>query len=106
MSESTLPAGPGKSTAEAAPGARQRLARIWDSDLLWSFRRSPVAIVAAVVTLLILLGALLAPVLAPQRAFDPGSLNLMDGFLKPMERSPASGQLHVLGTDNQGRDIL
>jgi peptide/nickel transport system permease protein len=87
----------------AAP--KSRLARAWDSDLAWSFRHSPVAMVASAVTLLILLMALFAPLIAPQNAFDPGSVRLDDGFLKPMERG-GTGLLHVLGTDSQGRDIL
>ncbi|MGH6814195.1 MAG: ABC transporter permease [Hyphomicrobiaceae bacterium] len=84
---------------------KARLARVWDSDLAWSFRHSPVAVAAAVTVCLILLSALLAPWIAPQNAFDPGSLRLDDGFLKPLERGGA-GLLHVLGTDSQGRDIL
>jgi peptide/nickel transport system permease protein len=85
---------------------KARLARVWDSDLAWSYRHSPVAVVAGVVTLLILLFAVLAPWIAPQNAFDPGSVRLEDGFLRPMERSPGSGFLYILGTDNQGRDLL
>jgi peptide/nickel transport system permease protein len=85
---------------------KARLARAWDSDLAWSYRRSPVAIAASFTTLAIVLLALLAPLIAPQDAFDPGAVSLEDGFLKPMERSPNSGLLHVLGTDGQGRDLL
>ncbi|PTN44281.1 ABC transporter permease, partial [Achromobacter xylosoxidans] len=40
-------------------------ARAADSDLWHSFKRSPGAIIAAIVTLAILLGALFAPVVAP-----------------------------------------
>lgn len=83
---------------------RGRFARAWDSDLVWSFRHSPVAMVAAFTALVILLLAFLAPWIAPQNAFDPGAVRLDDGFLKPMEHG-AAGALHVLGTDSQGRDI-
>ncbi|MCL4764811.1 MAG: ABC transporter permease [Hyphomicrobiaceae bacterium] len=85
---------------------RAGLFRAWDSDLAWSYRRSPVAIVASLTTALILLLALLAPWVAPQDAFDPGAIRLDDGFLEPMQRSPGTGMLHVLGTDSQGRDLL
>lgn len=84
---------------------KSRFERAWDSDLAWSYRHSPVAIGASAVTALILLLALLAPLIAPQNAFDPGSVRLDDGFLKPMELG-GTGLLHVLGTDSQGRDIL
>jgi peptide/nickel transport system permease protein len=95
------------SSAPPEPSAERMgpLARAWDSDLAFSFRSSPLAIGAGILTLIFMLGALLAPWIAPQNAFDPASLNLMDGFLRPMERS-MSGNLHVLGTDSQGRDLF
>ena len=86
-------------------GIGARLARAWDSDVAWSYRHSPVAIVASIATAIILLLALLAPWIAPQNAFDPGSVKLDDGFLRPMQRG-GGGLLHVLGTDSQGRDIV
>lgn len=85
---------------------RAGMRRAWESDLAWSYRRSPVAIVASITTLSILLMAVLAPWIAPQNAFDPGSIRLDDGFLEPMQRSPATGMLHVFGTDSQGRDLF
>jgi peptide/nickel transport system permease protein len=83
-----------------------RLARALDSDLAWSYRHSPVAVAASLTTAVIVLLAVFAPLIAPQNAFDPGVVRLEDGFLKPLERSPGSGLLHVLGTDSQGRDML
>ena len=102
-----VPSHPTPPRAEAAPPPRTpgRLARAWDSDLAYSFRRSPVAVIAGVVAVAFLAVAILAPWLAPQRAFDPSALDLMDGFLRPMQRG-SGGALHVLGTDNQGRDML
>lgn len=81
-------------------------ARIWDSDVIWSFRHSPVAIVAGLVVALIALAALLAPWLAPTNPYDPSQLNLMDGFTPPMEPNAFTGNSYILGTDNQGRDVL
>ena len=83
-----------------------RLARAWDSDIAYSFRHSPVAVVAAVVALTIILAAILAPVIAPYDPFDPATLNLMDGFTPPMEPNAFTGNTYWLGTDNQGRDIF
>ncbi len=83
-----------------------RLARAWDSDLAWNFRCSPVAVGAALTTLIIFALAFLAPLIAPQDAFNPGAISLEDGFLQPMERSPTTNMLHMLGTDSQGRDML
>jgi peptide/nickel transport system permease protein len=83
-----------------------RFARMWDSDIAWSFRHSPVAIGAAFMALLIILAAAFAPLIAPHDPFNPATLNLMDGFTPPMEPNMISGNVYWLGTDNQGRDIL
>jgi len=81
------------------------LRKTWDHDLAWSFRRSPVTVVAAVLTLACVGGALLAPWLAPQDPFDLAALDLNDAFIPPLW--DAAGRLaYPLGTDNQGRDIL
>jgi len=85
---------------------RGRLYRMWDSDVAYAFRRSPVAIVAALVAVLIVGAAALAPFLAPTNPYDPSSLNLMDGFTPPGVENPFTGNSYVLGTDNQGRDVL
>lgn len=79
--------------------------RFRDSDIFFSFRRSPVTIVAAIVTIVLVLAALLAPWIAPYNPFDPASLNLMDGFTRPMTDS-MMGNYFVLGSDHQGRDVL
>ncbi len=76
-----------------------------DSDIGFSFRSSPVAVGAAVVALICLLGALLAPLLAPHNPMDLTTLELSDARLPPAWE--AEGRLRfVLGTDDQGRDIL
>ena len=92
-----------ENTVEARPS---RLARALDSDLFYSFRRSPVTIIAAVVVALLTLGAFLAPVLAPYNPYDPSSLNLMDGFTPPATPNAFTGNEYLLGTDDQGRDVL
>ena len=76
-----------------------------DSDLWYSFRRSPVTIVAAAVAFIFLFCAVFAPLVAPYRPFDPATLNLLDGFTAPMGQG-FSGDLYWLGTDGQGRDIF
>ena len=85
---------------------RGRLARAWDSDLAYSFRTSPVALVAGVVAVIIILAAILAPWIAPQNPFNPAELILMDGFTPPMSESAMSGTYYLLGSDNQGRDVF
>src|SRR5690242_18170907 len=86
----------------ATPGA---LARFFDSDIVWSFRRSPVTIAAAAVTAILVLGAVLAPLVAPHNPFDPASLRLLDS-LDPPAWQAGGDWSYLLGTDDQGRDIL
>lgn len=90
-------------TPETRPSA---LARAWDSDIAYSFRRSPLAIIAALVSLIIILAAVFAPWIAPHDPFNPATLNLMDGFTPPMEPNAFTGNVYWLGTDNQGRDVF
>ena len=74
-------------------------------DLAYSFRRSPVAIAAAVLTVICVGGALLAPWLAPHNPFDAASLDLNKAFAPPAW--VAQGVTNFpLGTDDQGRDVL
>jgi peptide/nickel transport system permease protein len=88
--------------AAAAPSAA---ARFLDSDLWHSFSRSPVAVLSAVVALLCIGGAVLAPWIAPQDPFDLATLNLSDAFKPPawVEEGDAA---FPLGSDDQGRDIF
>ena len=83
-----------------------RLARAWDSDLAWSFRHSPVALVSGFVVVLLVFGAVFAPLVAPYDPFNPASLNLMNGFTPPMEPNAFTGESFWLGTDDQGRDVF
>jgi peptide/nickel transport system permease protein len=74
-------------------------------DLAYSFRRSPVAIAAALLAAVCVGSALLAPWLAPYNPFDAASLDLNSALSPPawIEHGTTS---HLLGTDDQGRDIL
>ena len=78
---------------------------IWNNDLAYSFRRSPVAIAAAVLTVICVGGALLAPWLAPHNPFDAASLDLNKAFAPPAWVAQGAANF-PLGTDDQGRDIL
>ena len=82
------------------------LRRFLDSDFVYDFRQAPIAIAAAVIVALLFLVAILAPLLAPTNPFDPASLNLMNGFTPPMTPNMFTGESFVMGTDDQGRDLL
>ncbi len=85
---------------------RSLLGRAFDSDLGRSFRRSPLTVMAATVTLVLLLAAVLAPLLAPTNPHDPATLNLMNGFTPPLTDNAFTAERFLLGTDDQGRDML
>ena len=73
---------------------------------LWeSFRRSPLAIAAATIAALCLVGAVFAGALAPYDPFDLARLELGDARLPPAWLDGGTPR-YLLGTDDQGRDIL
>ena len=82
-----------------------RLRAAWDHDLAWSFRRSPVVMLAALMTVVCVGGAVFAPWIAPHNPFDSGTLVLTDGFTPPAWTAGGTSR-YLLGTDDQGRDIL
>ncbi|HEV7412538.1 MAG TPA: ABC transporter permease, partial [Casimicrobiaceae bacterium] len=89
----------------AATVRASRLARWRDSDLAYSFRRSPVALVSAAVLAICLGGAMFAPWVAPHNPFDLATLNLLDALSPPQGMAGAQPG-YLLGTDDQGRDVL
>jgi peptide/nickel transport system permease protein len=79
--------------------------RLVDSDLFFSFRRSRITIMAALILVVIPVSGLLAPWIAPHNPFDLASLDLMDSEIPPAWMEGGDPRF-FLGTDNQGRDIL
>ncbi|GJD95681.1 ABC transporter permease [Methylobacterium iners] len=84
---------------------RSRWARFLDSDLFSSFRRSKIAMAAFAVTLLFFTVALAAPWISPQNPYDPAQLELMNSNLPPLWQAEGVRPF-LLGTDDQGRDVL
>jgi len=82
-----------------------RLRHAFDSDLGYSFRTSPTAVLAAAIALVCVVCAVFAPWVAPHNPFDLASLDLMNARLPPMW-SEGGNPSFPLGTDDQGRDIL
>ena len=79
--------------------------RWFDGDVGHSFLNSPTAIVAAVIACVCVFGALFAPWLAPHNPFDLATLELSNARLPPAWSEGGSSNF-LLGTDDQGRDIL
>ncbi len=73
-----------------------------------SYARSRVAVAALVLLLLILAAAICAPLISPQNPYDLAQLDIMDSKLAPGSQSTSGGAgwTFLLGTDDQGRDML
>jgi len=66
---------------------------------------SPITLVSIGIMLLFMLAAALAPLIAPQNPYDLATLNLREARTPPLWQE--GGKLpYLLGTDDQGRDIL
>jgi peptide/nickel transport system permease protein len=81
------------------------LSRWLDSDVGYSFRTSPVAIAAAAIAFVCAFCAVFAGWVAPHDPFDLTTLVLSDARLPPAWEAEGSRK-YLLGTDDQGRDIL
>ncbi|MCP1336853.1 ABC transporter permease [Futiania mangrovi] len=103
MSALPTPETPETGRAQARPAGL--LARLDESDLLYSFRRSPIVVVAAAISVLMILAAIFAPLVAPQDPFDMAQLDLLDSLLPPVWVEGGMWK-YPLGTDDQGRDIF
>ena len=79
--------------------------RAWHSDVGYSFRHSPVAILAGLIAFVCLFCAVFANLVAPHNPFDLATLELSDAFLPPAWAAEGNPK-YLLGTDDQGRDIL
>ncbi len=89
----------------AGPPPRSAFQRLRDSDLFYSFTQQKLVMLAGFVTVLILAVAILAPWLAPHDPYDLKALSLLDSNLPPRWLKDGDPKF-LLGTDDQGRDIL
>ncbi|RZI95565.1 MAG: ABC transporter permease [Variovorax sp.] len=84
---------------------KKTLARWYDSDVGYSFRHSPVAITAAVIAFICVFCAVFAGWVAPHDPYNLSTLRSEDASLPPAWAEGGS-RTFLLGTDDQGRDIL
>ena len=82
-----------------------RFNRFMDSDLMFSFLSSKLTVVSAIITLIFFVAAIFAPLVAPHRPFDPATIDLLDAFTPPVWAEYGDARF-LLGTDDQGRDVL
>jgi len=105
MSDATLSSKSEASAPRQRPSSAGRLKRIIESDLFYSFRRSRLTMLAAGVTALFFLAAIFASALSVQNPFDPAQLQLLNSRIPPLWTVDGQSPF-LLGTDEQGRDVL
>ena len=70
------------------------------------FAESRLALLGLAVLAVIVVIAIAAPWISPQNPYDLAQLDVMDSKLPPGEKSSTTGEPYLLGTDDQGRDML
>ncbi|MBL8512378.1 MAG: ABC transporter permease [Betaproteobacteria bacterium] len=81
------------------------LKRFFDGDIWWSFKHNKLVMIAFVIAALCVFASAFAPLVAPHNPFDLKTLNLLDAFTPPAWAANGKSQF-LLGTDDQGRDVL
>ena len=79
--------------------------KIIKNDIGYSFVKSKIAVISTIVFLTILICSTFAELIAPYNPFDPVNVSLLDAFTPPVWVDGGSTNF-VLGTDQQGRDML
>lgn len=94
-----------KPPSDAAAGTHSFWFRVYDSDLFYSFRTSPLVVISALLCVVFILGAILAPWIAPTNPYDLKTLDILDSFLPPFWL-PDGKMTYLLGTDDQGAGVF
>ena len=81
------------------------LNRIRNSDVYFSFKKSPTAIISSIILAIIFFCSFFVELVVPYNPFDPSSLSLMEAFTPPSWTEDGLSKF-ILGTDGQGRDML
>jgi peptide/nickel transport system permease protein len=79
--------------------------KLYDTDVGYSFFNSKVAIFSFLLFFIIAFCSLFAEFVSPYDPFDPLNISLMDAFIPPIW-SEGGDVRFILGTDQQGRDML
>ena len=85
--------------------SNSKLKQFFAGDLWYDFHHSPVALLSFSNSVLCLLLALTAQLIAPFDIFDLAAIDLMDADLPPPWAGEEGDSRFFLGTDDQGRDI-
>ncbi|MEK0453352.1 MAG: Oligopeptide transport system permease protein OppC [Synergistaceae bacterium] len=81
------------------------ISKIIKSEGLYNFKRNPFAIAGALIILVFLLTAIFGPHMVSQNPYDLAQLDLNDSYKPPIWQE-GSDPRFILGTDDQGRDMV
>ena len=76
-----------------------------ENEFIYLFVTNPIAQIAAFIALLCVGGAALSPWIAPFNPYDIASIDLMDSLMPPAWETDGDARF-LIGTDDQGRDML
>ena len=76
-----------------------------ENELVYLFINSRIAQIAALISIICIGAAALSPWLAPSNPYDIASIDIMDSLIPPVG-SDGSDARFLIGTDDQGRDLL
>lgn len=103
--DSTPDSTPTPISTSAGGGVAARCMGRFSSSFLTRFAANPTGKLALLLLALTLLTAFAGPFLAPQDPYDPAALDILDARLPPGSAAAAGGT-YLLGSDEQGRDLL
>jgi peptide/nickel transport system permease protein len=83
----------------------KKMGAFFRSEFFHNFVRSPGAVAGLLIVIFFLIVVLIGPACTPQNPYDIASLDLMDAYKPPLWMEGGDSAF-VLGTDEQGRDIL
>jgi len=76
-----------------------------ENEFVYLFLHNRLAQLAALVALLCIGGAVLSPWIAPSNPYDLANIDLLDSLLPPVWNEDGDARF-IIGTDDQGRDLL
>lgn len=81
------------------------LQRFLNSDIYYGFKSSPSAYISFFILCCVVCVAIFAPMIVPHDTLDLAKVDLMNADLPPMWMEYGEAQF-IIGTDDQGRDVL
>jgi len=84
---------------------RRRIDNFKNSYLWYSFKKDKIAIICLIILISLVAMAVFAPLIAPYNPYDSANIDVMNSEIPPVWIEGGDPGF-ILGTDNQGRDLL